>query len=41
MMEAESGSPKPTGAAALEIHDGIDAIIRGHCSRCRKSGGSA
>ncbi len=29
------------GAVALEIHGGIDAIIHCHCSRCRKSSGTA
>ncbi|MDT9000288.1 GFA family protein [Paucibacter sp. APW11] len=29
------------GAVALEISGGIDAIIHCHCSRCRKSSGTA
>lgn len=29
------------GAVTLELHGGIDSIIHCHCSRCRKSTGSA
>ncbi|MCK7593467.1 GFA family protein [Pseudomarimonas salicorniae] len=29
------------GAVAFEIHGGIDSIIHCHCSRCRKSSGTA
>ena len=29
------------GAVTLEIHGGIDSIIHCHCSRCRKSSGTA
>ncbi|MCP1339602.1 GFA family protein [Idiomarina sp. M1R2S28] len=29
------------GAVKLEIHGGIDSIIHCHCSRCRKSSGTA
>lgn len=29
------------GAVTLEIHGGIDAIIHCHCSKCRKSSGTA
>lgn len=48
MIQHEPPSPMPPyrasclcGAVALEIHGGIDAIIHCHCSRCRKSSGSA
>lgn len=29
------------GAVTIEIHGGIDAIIHCHCSKCRKSSGTA
>jgi hypothetical protein len=29
------------GAVTLEIHGGIDSIIHCHCSKCRKSSGTA
>lgn len=29
------------GAVTIEIHSGIDSIIHCHCSRCRKSSGTA
>ncbi|MBU1294891.1 MAG: GFA family protein [Gammaproteobacteria bacterium] len=29
------------GAVTLEIHGGIDSIIHCHCSKCRKSCGTA
>ncbi|WIV98986.1 GFA family protein [Kinneretia aquatilis] len=48
MSKPEPPSPMPPylasclcGAVALEIHGGIDAIIHCHCSRCRKSSGTA
>ncbi|WP_449360614.1 GFA family protein [Alishewanella longhuensis] len=29
------------GAVTLEIHGGIDSIVHCHCSKCRKSTGTA
>ncbi len=29
------------GAIAIEVHGGIDSIIHCHCSKCRKSSGTA